>query len=129
MKKNQSFLSENFQFLEVKFSIYLNRHVFVMNCAYTVRIFSNNIYRSRSRWYVIINPHAFTAKQGKVKINVDLAHPYDAGKSCSKFGLIPTSGLGGDILTGGRTHEGAVMGCSPQRYIGVITPRSRSLYV
>ena len=29
-KKYQSFLSENFQFLEVKFSIYLNRHVFVM---------------------------------------------------------------------------------------------------
>ena len=30
MKKYQSFLSENFQFLEVKFPIYLNRHVFVM---------------------------------------------------------------------------------------------------
>ena len=30
-EKYQSFLSENFQFLEVKFSIYLNRHVFVMN--------------------------------------------------------------------------------------------------
>ena len=29
-KKDQSFLSENFQFLEVKFSIYMNRHVFVM---------------------------------------------------------------------------------------------------
>ena len=29
MKKYQSFLSENIQFLEVKFSIYLNRHVFV----------------------------------------------------------------------------------------------------
>ena len=29
-EKYQSFLSENFQFLEVKFSIYLNRHVFVM---------------------------------------------------------------------------------------------------
>ena len=28
--KNQCFLSENFQFLEVKFSVYLNRHVFVM---------------------------------------------------------------------------------------------------
>ena len=28
--KNISFLSENFQFLEVKFSIYMNRHVFVM---------------------------------------------------------------------------------------------------
>ena len=27
----QSFLSVNFQFLEVKFSIYLNRRVFVMN--------------------------------------------------------------------------------------------------
>ena len=27
----QSFLSENFQFLEVKFSKHLNRHVFVMN--------------------------------------------------------------------------------------------------
>ena len=30
MKKYRSFLSENFQFLEVKFSIYLNRCVFVM---------------------------------------------------------------------------------------------------
>ena len=30
-KKYQSFLSENFQFLEVKFSIYLYSHVFVMN--------------------------------------------------------------------------------------------------
>ena len=30
MKKYQRFLSENFQFLEVKFSIYLHRRVFVM---------------------------------------------------------------------------------------------------
>ena len=30
MKNIRDFLSENFQFLEVKFSIYLNRHVFVM---------------------------------------------------------------------------------------------------
>ena len=29
-EKYQSFLSETFQFLEVKFSIYLNRHVLVM---------------------------------------------------------------------------------------------------
>ena len=29
-EKISVFLSENFQFLEVKFSIYLNRHVFVM---------------------------------------------------------------------------------------------------
>ena len=34
MKKYQSFLSENFQFLEVKFSIYLNRLVFVMTCPF-----------------------------------------------------------------------------------------------
>ena len=31
MKNIIFFLSENFQFLEVKFSIYLNRRVFVMN--------------------------------------------------------------------------------------------------
>ena len=31
MKKYLTFLSENFQFLESKFSIYLNRSVFVMN--------------------------------------------------------------------------------------------------
>ena len=30
IKKYQSFSSENFQFLEMKFSIYLNRRVFVM---------------------------------------------------------------------------------------------------
>ena len=30
MKKYQNFLSENFQFWEVKFSIYFNRRVFVM---------------------------------------------------------------------------------------------------
>ena len=35
-EKYQTFLSENFQFLEVKFSIYLNRYVFVMNSSLTV---------------------------------------------------------------------------------------------
>ena len=30
MKKYKNVLSENFQFLVVKFSVYLNRHVFVM---------------------------------------------------------------------------------------------------
>ena len=33
MKKYQKFSSENFQFLVVKFSVYLNRHVFVMHRA------------------------------------------------------------------------------------------------
>ena len=32
MKNIRDFLSENFQFLEEKFSIYLNRRVFVMVC-------------------------------------------------------------------------------------------------
>ena len=31
MKKYQSFLPEKFQFLEVKFSVYLNRRDFVMD--------------------------------------------------------------------------------------------------
>ena len=31
MKNIRVFLSENFQFLELKFSIYLNRRVFVMS--------------------------------------------------------------------------------------------------
>ena len=34
-EKYHSFLSEIFQFLEVKFSIYLNRRVFVMNLYFT----------------------------------------------------------------------------------------------
>ena len=35
-EKYQSFLSENFQFLELKFSIYLNRRVFVMKQTFGV---------------------------------------------------------------------------------------------
>ena len=31
-EKYRSFLFEKFQFFEVKFSIYLSRHVFVMSC-------------------------------------------------------------------------------------------------
>ena len=34
MKNIGIFLSENFQFLVVKFSVYLNRHVFVMSKTY-----------------------------------------------------------------------------------------------
>ena len=40
LKKNQVFFSENFQFLEVKFSIYLNRCVFVMQYIVLVNLFS-----------------------------------------------------------------------------------------
>ena len=37
MKNIRVFLSENFPFLEVKFSIYLNRHVFVMSSGQMMR--------------------------------------------------------------------------------------------
>ena len=37
-EKYQSFLSVNFKFLEVKFSIYLNRRVFVMAVIATVSL-------------------------------------------------------------------------------------------
>ena len=40
------------------------------------------------------------------KNNVALAHPYHEGKSCSKFCLIPPSGLGGDSVMKGRTDGG-----------------------
>ena len=38
MKNIRILLSENFQFLVVKFSVYLNRHVFVMQPCKTVRM-------------------------------------------------------------------------------------------
>ena len=34
-KKKSEFLSENFQFLVVNFSLYLNRHVFIMYSCYS----------------------------------------------------------------------------------------------
>ena len=37
MKNTRFFLSENFHFLMVKFSIYLNRHVFIMICVQSVQ--------------------------------------------------------------------------------------------
>ena len=36
MKNIRFFLSENFQFLEVKFSVYLHRRVFVMDVERTI---------------------------------------------------------------------------------------------
>ena len=39
MKNIRVFLSENFQFLEVKFSIYLNRRVFVMDAKLIISSF------------------------------------------------------------------------------------------
>ena len=51
MKNIRVFLSENFQFLEVKFSIYLNRRVFVMSTVVTKPLLPNFLGRA----IVIIN--------------------------------------------------------------------------
>ena len=40
MKNIRVFLSENFQFLEVKFSIYLNKHVFVMLFVLSIYVYT-----------------------------------------------------------------------------------------
>ena len=40
------------------------------------------------------------------KINVTLAYSYNEGKWCSKFGWIPPSGLGGDIVKDRWTDDG-----------------------
>ena len=58
MKNVRFFLSENFHFLVVKFSVYLNRHVFVIDVrAIGVLLYSartlelaNIIYRTYLKW-------------------------------------------------------------------------------
>ena len=42
--KKSNFLTENFQFLEVKFSIYLNRRVFVMFAQGVKRTYTSYTY-------------------------------------------------------------------------------------
>ena len=52
-EKYQNFLSENFHFLEIKFSVYLNRHVFVMSSKILQK---TNIYgHFRKIFYFIMN--------------------------------------------------------------------------
>ena len=46
----------------------------------------------------VANPHAFTIKQIEMKNNVALGHHNHAGRSCSKFGLIPLRCSGGDSM-------------------------------
>ena len=43
MKNIRVFLSENFSFLEVKLSIYLNRHVFVMSEYIKMKLLMNRV--------------------------------------------------------------------------------------
>ena len=84
-EKYQSFLSENFQFLEVNLSIYLNRHVFVMfggggvgadvaiwgYCHLQVLFFFYVIFRSLSKMTIYIwNLSKFSVFLGIVRIGV-----------------------------------------------------------
>ena len=48
-EKYQGFMSENFQFLEVKFSIYLNRRVFLMECVFRLAWPISFIYQGFSK--------------------------------------------------------------------------------
>ena len=54
-EKYQSFLSENFQFLDVKSSIYLNRQVFVMHRNFLSEKFSFLVIK----FSVYLNRHVF----------------------------------------------------------------------
>ena len=55
MKKMSEFLPQNFQFLVVKFSIYMNRRVFVMN-KYGEVIVSLYNYIAKNYLCVMFNP-------------------------------------------------------------------------
>ena len=73
--KYQRFLSENFQFLEVKFSIYLNRHVFVMgrNSNRSTTLEWSMVYITKTRLCKYIEN--FTSKNWKFSVkNSDIFH-------------------------------------------------------
>ena len=62
-KKKSDFLSENFQFLVVKFSIYLNRRVFVMKAGsatspITSRSITHTIYTPQPLYNTIVRVHS-----------------------------------------------------------------------
>ena len=50
--KISEFLSENFQFLVMKFSIYLNRCVFVMSRSASARMLEHASEAARTMWYI-----------------------------------------------------------------------------
>ena len=52
MKNIRIFLSENFRFLVVKFSLYLNRHVFIMHLNYR----NNHKLGDRQAWANSVDP-------------------------------------------------------------------------
>ena len=61
MNKYRGFYLKIFEFLEMKSSIYLNRHVFVMRSpidvqAIEVRLFMNMIISSRKHTHIILTP-------------------------------------------------------------------------
>ena len=61
MKNIRLFLSENFHFLVVKFSVYLNRHVFVMSNLSGMDAFSSE--RSLSKLIMSSSVKRFTLRK------------------------------------------------------------------
>ena len=49
--------------------------------------------------------NSFARTDGRMENNVTLAHCNHEGKWCSKFGLIPPSGLGGDSVADRRRTD------------------------
>ena len=67
-EKYQNFLSENFPFLIVKFSIYLNRHVFVVSCPGIAKITDHIIpitLRERKSKQTVTDNTQATAKRNR----------------------------------------------------------------
>ena len=54
MKNIRVFLSENFQFLQVKFSLYLNRRIFVMFSDTTTQMIHSFFFSENSKSYVLL---------------------------------------------------------------------------
>ena len=68
MKKYQNFLSENFPFLVVKFSIYLNRRDFVMRAASRPQQRTNNTRTTALDWLVVKTKPTGIFRKNKTKI-------------------------------------------------------------
>ena len=63
-----NFLSENFPFLVVRFSIYLNRRVFIMKCWYQLCRYCFISQQKHILWYSLEAPPSGTSNEYTYKI-------------------------------------------------------------
>ena len=98
-EKYQNFLSEIFHFLVLKFSVYLNRYVFVMHHSWTVRTvtFVHNIYNL----FIVYNSQWF-CKSTKAMITL---HKCDWSLHCLHIWEEPFSDVTAHIFTHSRWHR------------------------